>query len=107
MNSVRLKLSLMMFLQYFVWGSWAVSAGGYMGTTLRFAGDQVTSIYATTAIAEARAHESMLFDVREDPAQEKTLDNPKIEKMMIDHLVRLMKENDAPPDQFIRLGLDG
>ena len=28
-----------------------------------------------------------------------------IEQMMIEHLVRLMKENDAPPEQFERLGL--
>ncbi len=28
-----------------------------------------------------------------------------IEKMMIDHLVRLMKENDSPKEQFERLGL--
>ncbi len=50
MGSVRLRLSVMMFLQYFVWGSWAVSAGGYMGDVLRFAGGQISWIYATTAI---------------------------------------------------------
>jgi nucleoside transporter len=40
-----------MFLQYFVWGSWGVSVGGYMGDVLRFDGDQIGWIYATTAIA--------------------------------------------------------
>jgi len=48
---VRLKLSVMMFLQYAIWGAWAVSIGGYMDVTLSFSGVQIASIYSTTAIA--------------------------------------------------------
>jgi nucleoside transporter len=52
MNSaVRIKLSVMMFLQYAIWGSWAVSMGGYLDGTLGFSGGQIGAIYATTAIA--------------------------------------------------------
>lgn len=52
MNSaVRLKLSLMMFLQYFIWGAWAVSIGGYMEKTLLFSGVQIGAIFSTTAVA--------------------------------------------------------
>lgn len=50
-SGVRMKLSVMMFLQYAIWGAWAVSLGGYMGTTLGFDGIQIGSIYSTTAIA--------------------------------------------------------
>ena len=50
-TEVRIKLSVMMFLQYAIWGAWAVSIGGYMGKTLEFDGIQIASIYATTAIA--------------------------------------------------------
>jgi nucleoside transporter len=50
MGSARTRLSVMMFLQYFVWGSWGVSAGGYMNDTLRFAPGQIGWIYATTAV---------------------------------------------------------
>ena len=50
MLSARSRLSVMMFLQYFVWGSWAVSAGGYMGKTLGFDGQSIGLIYSTTAI---------------------------------------------------------
>ena len=51
MTNVRTRLSIMMFLQYAVWGAWAVSLGGYMGKTLEFSGLQIGSVYSTTAIA--------------------------------------------------------
>lgn len=40
----------MLFLQFFVWGSWLISLGGYMIITLKFSGTQVGSIYATLGI---------------------------------------------------------
>lgn len=50
-GTVRVKLSIMMLLQYAVWGAWAVSMGGYLSGTLKFSGAQIGAIYSTTAIA--------------------------------------------------------
>ncbi len=41
----------MNFMQFFVWGSWLISLGGYLIVTLKFSGSQVGSIYATMGIA--------------------------------------------------------
>ena len=50
---------------------------------------------------------TMLFDVVADPEQQSTLNNPEVEARMVAFLVALMQANDAPPEQFERLGLDG
>jgi arylsulfatase A-like enzyme len=48
---------------------------------------------------------TLLFDLQDDPAQEHPIHDPQIEAEMIQHMVRLMQDNDAPVEQYERLGL--
>lgn len=48
---------------------------------------------------------TILFDLENDPNQENPIDDKNIEEKMIGYLVKLMKENDAPIEQYERLGL--
>jgi arylsulfatase A-like enzyme len=47
---------------------------------------------------------TLLFDIQTDAAQEHSMQEAVVERRMIEHMVRLMRENDAPPEQFERLG---
>jgi len=49
-TDVRLKLSTMMFLEYFVWGAWYVTLGTWLGS-VGFSGEQIGLTYGTTALA--------------------------------------------------------
>lgn len=49
--SVKHRLVIMNFLQFFVWGAWLISLGGYMGGSLHFEGGQIGAIFATMGIA--------------------------------------------------------
>jgi nucleoside transporter len=53
--SLRLRLSVMMFLQYFVWGAWAVAFGTFLSSLpthggFLFPGDAVGLLYGTSSI---------------------------------------------------------
>jgi MFS transporter, NHS family, xanthosine permease len=48
---IKFRLIAMNFLQFFIWGSWLISLGGYMIVTLKFSGVEVGSVFATMGIA--------------------------------------------------------
>ena len=45
------KLSIMMLLEYFIWGSWYVTVGTYMSEFLKSTGVQIGAAYSALAIA--------------------------------------------------------
>ena len=51
MKNIKFRLIVMNFLQYAVWGSWLISLGAYLGSTLQFTGGQIGSFFATMGIA--------------------------------------------------------
>lgn len=48
---VKLRLIIMNFLEYAVWGAWLISLGAYLGGSLHFTGLQIGSFFATMGIA--------------------------------------------------------
>ena len=57
------------------------------------------------AWGNSRQFGTLLFDLENDPGQEHPLEDKTIENRMIDLLVTTMRENDAPKEQYQRLGL--
>lgn len=51
MNNLYWRLSLLMFFQFYIWGSWMATLGTYLLETLHFSGREVGFIYGSTAIA--------------------------------------------------------
>ncbi|MFA7691781.1 MAG: MFS transporter [Candidatus Hydrogenedentales bacterium] len=49
--TTKFKLSLMMFLEFFIWGAWCVTLASYLLFNLKFTGGQVGNIFLTMAIA--------------------------------------------------------
>jgi len=48
---IKGRLIILNFLQFFVWGAWLISIGGYLGGTLHFTGSQIGGVFSTLGIA--------------------------------------------------------
>ncbi|MBW7982383.1 nucleoside permease [Enterobacillus tribolii] len=49
--TIKVRLKVMAFLQYFIWGCWLTTLGSYMINTLSFSGADVGWVYSTKGIA--------------------------------------------------------
>jgi len=52
---IRLKLSLMMFLEFFVWGAWFVTMGTFLDANLSASGTQISLAYLTQSLGAIAA----------------------------------------------------
>jgi MFS family permease len=50
-TKIKITLSLMMFFQYYIWGSWYVTMGTFMSKYLGSTGIQIGAAYSALAIA--------------------------------------------------------
>lgn len=46
-TTIRIKLSVMMFLEFFIWGAWFVTLGTFLGNNLKASGSQTAAIFST------------------------------------------------------------
>ena len=46
-TGTRLKLSSMMFLEFFIWGAWFVTMGTFLARSLQASGSQISLAYLT------------------------------------------------------------
>ena len=49
-GTIKIRLSAMMFFEYFIWGAWYVTVGTWLSSSLHFSGQQVGLVAGTTAV---------------------------------------------------------
>jgi len=69
-------------------------------------GCKTLKIKAVPFMSSQHANGNALYDLECDPQQETPIQDKDIEEQMIEKMRKLMEENDAPIEQFKRLGLN-
>lgn len=49
--NIKLRLTIMQFFQFFLWGAWLITFGAYASNTLKLSGTEIGAIYGTMGMA--------------------------------------------------------
>lgn len=66
---------------------------------------KIPSKESWSILAPCYRYGDRLFDLQQDPEQKHPIDMPVKEVELINAMARLMKENDSPEEQFVRMGI--
>ena len=66
---------------------------------------QIGGRYADAHKPHPSIEQTLLWDVQNDPLQQQPIEDAEIERRLSDQLVELMRQCEAPPEQFERMGL--
>ncbi len=76
-----------------------------LGAPFAFTGGCKTMRIAAEVRVNPYVYGSLLFDLENDPRQEHPIADAEIEERMLGLMVNLIKQNDAPAEQYRRLGI--
>lgn len=68
-------------------------------------GCRTMKIASTSAMVNPVKYGSKLFNLKKDPKQLKEIEDLEVEVRLTNAMVKMMKENDAPLDQYERIGI--
>ena len=69
-------------------------------------GCKTLKVKAEPFFSSQHEHGNLLFDLKRDPQQDNPIQDEELEQEMIKTMRTLMIENDAPPEQFERIGIN-
>ncbi len=69
-------------------------------------GCRTMKIEARSSMMGRLEMDTLLFDLENDPQQENPIHDPQVEERLCRLMVKMMLENDAPREQFERMGLE-
>lgn len=73
---------------------------------LKIAGTDKMPMYRGLGMAFFQDTQTALYDTVNDPEQKHPITDRKTEARLVDQMLKMMQANDAPPEAYVRLGLE-